>query len=383
MAWNEPGGRNNDPWGGGNGRGDQGPPDMDEAFRKLQAQLNSIFGRGGGSGGGGTPQPGALFYGIVAGALALLYLASGLVQIDEQERGVLFRFGKVRDQVLNPGLQWYPRFIDSVRIVNVMRVDSYTHEGTMLTRDDNIVKVNMKVQYRRETPIDYVVNVRDPETSIAHSAESALRHVVGSSSMDDVLTTGRSAIAQETRERTQSYLDNYGAGIRIVQVTIDETSAPDQVLEAFNDVQRAREDQVRLINEANAYAESILPEARGEAQQTVEQASAYRDRVIARAEGEAERFTKVMFQYRLAPEVTRDRLYIDAIEQVLADSGKVLVDVEGGNNMMYLPLDKLANRSASASDDSLRVSPDTVRQLTDAVVRELQRRTPTNRRETR
>lgn len=382
MAWNEPGGRNNDPW-GGNGRGDQGPPDMDEAFRKLQSQLNSIFGRGGGGSGSGGSRPGALFYGIVAGALVLLYLASGLIQVDEQERGVVFRFGKVRDQVLTPGLQWYPRFIESVRIVNVMGVDSYNHVATMLTRDDNIVKVNMKVQYRRENPIDYVTNVRDPETSIAHSAESALRHVVGSSSMDDVLTTGRAAIAAETQERTQSYLDNYGTGIRVVQVTIDETSAPDQVLEAFNDVQRAREDQVRAINEANAYVESIMPEARGEAQQTVEQANAYRDQVIARAEGEASRFNKVMQQYRLAPGVTRDRLYIDAVQQVLSQSGKVLIDVEGGNNMMYLPLDKLGSVGAGSGTDAMRITPDTVRQITDAVVRELQRRTPANRRETR
>lgn len=385
MAWNEPGGgRNNDPW--GNGRGDQGPPDLDEAFRKLQQQLNSIFGGGGGGSGSGFDL-GARFYGIVAAAVLAAWFLSGLTTIDEQQRGVVFRFGQLRDEVMSPGLQWYPRFVDTVEKVNVSRVESYEHEASMLTRDDNIVKVNMKVQYQRAEPRDFVVNVALPEDSLRQASESALRHVVGSSTMDDVLTIGRAALAAETRERTQSYLDEYGAGIRVVSVIIDETSVPNEVLEAFNDVQRAREDQERSINEANAYAESILPEARGEAQQTVEQAKAYRDRVIARAEGEAERFSKLLSEYRRAPDVTRNRLYIETMQQVLGDTPKVLVDVEGSGNMMYLPLDRLTRATDGASvregGSSAVFTQEQIRQLTDEVVREVSRRNSNARRETR
>lgn len=382
MAWNEPGGgRNNDPW--GNGRGDQGPPDLDEAFRKLQQQLNSIFGGGGGSGGSGL-QLGPRIYGIAAAAVVAAWFLSGLITIDEQERGVVFRFGRLQEQVMNPGLQWYPRFVDTVEKVNVSRVESYEHDASMLTRDDNIVKVNMKVQYQRAEPKDFVVNVARPEDSLQQASESALRHVVGSSTMDDVLTVGRAALAAETRERTQAYLDDYGAGVRVVSVIIDETSVPNEVLEAFNDVQRAREDQERSINEANAYAESILPEARGEAQQTVEQANAYRDRVIARAEGEASRFQKLLAEYRRAPDVTRNRLYLETMQQVFADTPKVLVDVEGSGNMMYLPLDRLTRSMNSGSTGSAgTLSQEQIRQLTDAVVREVSRRNASARRETR
>jgi membrane protease subunit HflK len=385
MAWNEPGGgRNNDPW--GNGRGDQGPPDLDEAFRKLQQQLNSIFGGGGGGSGSGF-ELGARFYGIVAAAVLAAWFLSGLTTIDEQQRGVVFRFGQLRDEVMSPGLQWYPRFVDTVEKVNVSRVESYEHEASMLTRDDNIVKVNMKVQYQRAEPRDFVVNVALPEDSLKQASESALRHVVGSSTMDDVLTIGRAALAAETRERTQSYLDEYGTGIRVVSVIIDETSVPNEVLEAFNDVQRAREDQERSINEANAYAESILPEARGEAQQTVEQANAYRDRVIARAEGEADRFSKLYTEYQRAPDVTRDRLYIETMQQVLGETPKVLIDVEGSGNMMYLPLDRLTRAvegaSARSGGSSAVFTQEQIRQLTDEVVREVSRRNANARRETR
>ncbi len=367
MAWNEPGGGDKDPWGG---RGDQGPPDLDEAFKKLQSQLAGIF--GGGSGGGST---GAGFnprmFGLILVVALLVYGFFGLYQVDQGERGVVFRFGAVKELSVMPGLHWNPPLIDVVEKVNVTRVNSHQHQALMLTEDENIVDVALTVQYVVNDPVAYLVNVRNPRTSLDQATESALRHVVGSSVMDDVITAGREAIAAEVQERLQTYLDNYGTGIRLDKVNIDRSAPPSQVADAFNDVQKAKEDEQRFINEANAYAESIIPEARGEAQKIIEQANAYRDRVVARAEGEAERFTKLLTEYRQAKEVTRDRLYIDAMESVFTNASKVMIDVEGGNNIMYLPLDRLMQGSGGGQAG---VSQDTVSDIADSIVRELNER---------
>ena len=354
MAWDDSGGgRDKDPWGT---RGDQGPPDLDEALRKLQGQLSGIFGRGGG---GGAKRGGGInlsVFGIAIAVLALGYGFWGLYQVDQQERGVVFRFGEVRDEVVLPGLHWNPPIIDRVERVNVTRVNDHEHQALMLTEDENIVDIGMTVQYVIDNPVDYLVKVKNPLVSIDHATESALRHVVGSSTMDLVITEGRAALGTEVQDRLQSYLNRYETGILVSTVNIDESGPPQQVQEAFDDVQKAKEDEARYVNEANAYAEEIVPKARGEAQRQIEEANAYRDQVIARAEGEAERFSKLLEEYALARDVTRDRLYIDAIESVLSQSTKVMVDVEGGNNMLYLPLDRLASRSSglggvdSASD---------------------------------
>ncbi len=342
MAWNEPGGsKDKDPW--GQKGGDQGPPDLDEAFRKLQNQLAGIFGgRGGGSGGGSgstSLNPRTLLFVLVAAVV--VYALSGLYQIDQQERGVVFRFGAVKKDVVMPGLHWYPRFIDTVETVNVTRVNSIKHQALMLTQDENIVDVTLTVQWVINNPINFVTKVRDPENSLENAAESALRHVVGSTKMDEVITEGRAAIAVEVGRRLQTYLDRYGTGILVSKANIDQSVPPKQVQDAFDDVQRAKEDEARVINEATAYRESVVPEARGNAQKEILKAEAYRDQVTARAQGEAERFTKLLAQYHLAKQVTRDRLYLDAMESVLSRSTKILVDVKGANNMLYLPLDRL------------------------------------------
>ncbi|RZO72530.1 MAG: FtsH protease activity modulator HflK [OM182 bacterium] len=341
MAWNESGGGDKDPWGN---RGDQGPPDLDEAIRKLQGQLSGMFGGGGGSSSGGA--------GISAGAAGLLILAFvalyifiGLYQIDAQERGVIFRFGAVQESEVTPGLHWNPPFIDRVDIVNVTQVQSHSHQALMLTKDENIVDVSLTVQWVIDSATSFLVNVRDPRKSLDQATESALRHVVGSSTMDQVITDGREAIAIEVQDRLQAYLRNYGAGIDVTKVNIDRSAPPVQVKDAFNDVQKAKEDQQKFINQATAYSQQIVPEARGRAQRQLEEAQAYRDRVIARSEGEAERFEKLLAEYSVAKQVTRDRLYIDALENVFKNASKVMIDVEGGNNMMYLPLDKLSQRA--------------------------------------
>ena len=376
MSWNEPGGgRQQDPWGGGRG-GDQGPPDLDEAFRKLQSQLGGLFGGGGGSGGrGGAGGFGAKAVALVAGVLLALYAIGGFYTLDEQERGVVFRFGAVQNEVMQPGLRWRPLGVDSVVPVNTTRVFVEEHQAQMLTEDQNIVDVSLTVQYRIADPVAYVVNVREPRESLKQATESALRHVVGSSTMDDVIGQGREAMAATVQERLQVYLNVYGTGMSVRSVNLDRGAPPREVEAAFDDVQKAREDEERFINEANAYAEQVVPEARGDAQRIIEQANAYRDEVVARAEGEASRFTALLGEYRQAKDVTRDRLYIDAMEEVLGRASKVLLDVQGGNQMLYLPLDKIVQgRDTATPGGGVRPSQSTVDQLTDAVLRELEAR---------
>jgi len=348
MAWNEPGGGNRgdkDPWGN---RDNEGPPDLDEAFRKLQQNLSQMFGGGGGSanGGGGARQPlNTTLLGLAGAVLLIIYLVMGVYTVDQQERGVVLRFGEALDEIVLPGLHWNPPLIDQVLIENVTRVRSRPHDSEMLTEDENIVKVKMTVQYVIDDIKNYVLNVREPDKSLYQATESALRHVVGSTEMHEVLTEGRAEMGFEVRERIHTYMQNYGTGIRVTQVNIDESAPPDAVRAAFDDVIKAREDEVRLRNEADAYANQIVPEARGDAQRLLEEAQAYKERVIAQSRGEAERFNKLYAEYKLAPEVTKTRMYIDTIESVMSNSTKVMIDVDGGNNLLYLPLDKIMEQS--------------------------------------
>ena len=371
MAWNDPGGSGpRDPW--GSQGGDQGPPDLDESLRKLQSQLSGIFGGRGGGGGSGISLK---WYAGVLAVLVIGYGLFGIYQLDEQERGVVFRFGKAQDTVKLPGLHWNPPIIDRVDKVAATRVRSKSHTALMLTEDENIVDVSMTVQYRISDPIAYVVEVNSPEISVDHAMESALRHVVGSSTMDNVITEGRAALGSEVQERLQNYLNLYQTGILVQTVNIDQSGPPDQVQEAFDDVQKAKEDEQRFVNEASAYLEKVVPEARGAAQRQLEEANAYRDQVLARAQGEAERFTKLLKEYQQAEEVTRDRLYIDAIQSVLSQSSKVVVDVEGGNNLLYLPLDRLMQSSGTGGSP---LESD-LRRLVDEAVRERERQSGTRR----
>ena len=356
MAWNDPG-RDDDPW----SRGGQGPPDLDEAFRRFQTKLAGMFGGGGSSGGRGAVNWKTIAIGTAV--LLAVYGAWGIYQLDEQERGVVFRFGKLQDEVKLPGIRWNPPIIDEVRKVNITRVASHKHEASMLTEDENIVDVSLSVQYKVGDPKKYEVEVRSPLVSLEHATESALRHVVGSSAMDAVITEGRAALGIDVEERIQRYLDTYQTGIDIVTVNIDRSAPPRQVQDAFDDVQKAKEDEVRAVNQANAYAESVIPQARGDAEKAVQEAEAYRDRVVAEATGDAQRFDQLLVEYQLAPEVTRDRLYIDSIEAVLSNSSKTVVDV-GDDNIMVLPL----NRQDGALDPSA-AEPD-IRTIAGAATRD-------------
>jgi len=368
MAWNEPGGNSNnqDPWGGRKGGGRKGPPDLDEAFRKLQESLNGLFGGGkkrgdddsGRSGGGGGF--GLLFVGL--GLLAVVWLYSAIYVVDEQEQAVVLRFGKYHETV-GPGLNIYFPPIDRKFQENVTRERAYSKQGAMLTEDENIIEVPLTVQYRVSNLQDFVLNVDQPEVSLQHATDSAVRHVVGSTEMDQVLTEGRELMASEVRERLQRFLDNYRTGITITQVNIQSAAAPREVQEAFDDVIRAREDEQREKNQAESYANGVIPEARGQAQRLLEEANGYRDEVIARAQGEADRFTKLVTEYRKAPEVTRERLYLDTMQELMSNTSKVLVTGDKGqNNLLYLPLDKMIDsRGGSSSSSSANSSNSTAR----------------------
>ncbi|MDA9625566.1 FtsH protease activity modulator HflK [Luminiphilus sp.] len=376
MSWNEPGGGNKgprDPWGGGN----QGPPDLDEAFKKLQQQFASLFGGGRGGSSGKGPVRGGLsggLIGVVFGGALLVWGLMGFYQLDEQERAVVLRFGEYH-ATLTPGLQWNPPLIDEVITVNTTKVRASSLREVMLTQDENIVEISMSVQYVIANPQDFVLQVRDPEVSLQHAAQSALRHVVGGTTMDLALTEGRAAIGLDVRDRLQQYLNDYTTGIQVSKINIDESKPPAQVQGAFDDVIKAREDEERVKNEAQSYANGIVPEARGGAQRVLEESNAYRDQVIARADGEAQRFDQLLTEYRKAPDVTRERLYLDTMQEVLANTNKVMVDVEGGNNVLYLPLDKMVPNAGQSRSAASRngVSERDLREISDQVTEQLRR----------
>ena len=362
MAWNEPGGNSNDndkdPWGGRRGGGRQGPPDLDEALRKLQDNLGGLFGRKrGGSGGSGGKGAGLGLVAIGVGVVAALWLSSAIYVVDEQEQAVILRFGKYHETV-GPGLNLYLPPIDRKFQENVTRERAYSKQGQMLTEDENIIEVPLTVQYRISNLQEFVLNVDQPEVSLQHATDSALRHVVGSTSMDQVLTEGREQMAIDVRERLQRFLDNYKTGITVTQVNIQSAAAPREVQEAFDDVIRAREDEQREKNQAEAYANGVIPEARGQAQRLVEDANGYREEVVARAQGETDRFTRLLAEYRKAPEVTRERLYLETMQELLGNTSKVLMTGEQGqNSLLYLPLDKMMEGRAAAPAASSRVVP--------------------------
>ncbi|PSS57547.1 FtsH protease activity modulator HflK [Pseudomonas sp. BBP2017] len=353
MAWNEPGGNSNnqDPWGGRRGGDKKGPPDLDEAFRKLQDSLNGMFGSGKKRGGDNGIGKGGGFglLGIGLAVLAAIWLYSAVYVVDEQEQAVVLRFGKYYETV-GPGLNIYFPPIDRKYMENVTRERAYTKQGQMLTEDENIVEVPLTVQYKITNLQDFVLNVDQPEVSLQHATDSALRHVVGSTAMDKVLTEGREQMAVEIKERLQRFLDTYRTGITVTQVNVQSAAAPREVQEAFDDVIRAREDEQRARNQAESYANGVVPEARGQAQRIIEDANGYRDEVVSRAKGEADRFTKLVAEYRKAPEVTRQRLYLDTMQEVYSNTSKVLVSgKDGQSNLLYLPLDKMVEGSRTSS----------------------------------
>ncbi len=354
MPWNQPGGDNKDPWGGGN-RGNQGPPDLDDLFKKLTDKLGRL-GKSGSDGGGG-PGRGAIT-GLLGVALLafIIWLASGFYIVGEGERGLVLRFGAFQT-VANPGPHWHiPTPVETVEIVDIDQVRSFQHRSSMLTQDENIVDIEIAAQYRIKDPEQYVFRVRDPDLSLQEAVESALREAVGKSKMDFVLNEGRPEVASKTKELTQAMLDAYQTGLEVTTVNLQQSQPPEQVQEAFNDAIKAREDNVRFINEAEAYSNSVIPQARGEAARLTEEALAYKQQMIDQAEGDSSRFTQLLREYQKAPAVTRERLYLETVESVMSSSSKVLMDVQQGNSLMYLPLDKLMQSPTTGGAESRQSS---------------------------
>jgi membrane protease subunit HflK len=337
MAWNEPGGGNRDPW-GGKGSG-EGPPDLDEIARKLRDRMNSILGGGGKRAGGKNP----FNLGFILVAVIAAWILSGIYIVEPAERGVVLRFGKF-STITMPGPHWYLRGLETVDIVDVDQLRTVSHRAKMLTKDENIIQVGLAVQYQVRDARDYLFQVRDPDFTLQEAAESALREVIGAIPMDEFLTGGRAGIVQQTKELTQSIIDKYQTGLILTSVNLEDPQPPEEVQGAFEDAIKAREDQVRYRNQAEAYALDILPKARGDATQMREAALAYRDQVIAQAEGETSRFLQTLTEYEKAPEITRKRMYLETMEYVLANNSKVLLQVKDSNSLMYLPLDKIMEK---------------------------------------
>ncbi|MDP2324338.1 MAG: FtsH protease activity modulator HflK [Gammaproteobacteria bacterium] len=350
MAWNESGNGKN-PWDRGR---NEGPPDLDKIVREWQKRLNSFL-RGGRGGprqtDAGTGQPGSSggpAVTILAVIAVIVWLGSGFYTIDAAARGVVTRFGKYLETT-DPGVQWHlPWPIERVEKVNINEVVPFKQQTRMLTADENIIVVDLVVQYRRADPVKYLFNVRDPEATLQDVTESAIREVVGKSKLDFVLLEGRTEIAAVTEKLIQQTLDEYQTGMLVTKVNLQDANFPSQVQSAVQDAIKAREDRERLSFEAQAYANDVLPRARGEAVRRQQDSEGYRARVVADAQGEASRFTQLLAEYKQAPEVTRRRLYLDAMEDVYANSNKVLMDGGQGNNLIYLPVDKILEQRNSS-----------------------------------
>lgn len=400
MAWNEPGGNDNDPW--GNRKNSGGPPDLDEVFKNLKKKIEGLLGgssgqggrgndNGGGFGSGGSGDrgpngsggngqgngwgnrntgsmlPGGLspkLLGLAAAVLLAIWFVSGFYILQPAEQGVITQFGKYRKTV-GSGLHWrVPWPVQKLEILDVEQIRSVQlRDQPVLTQDENIVDIDMAVQYKIKSAEDFLFKVRDPDSTLQEVVESAVREVIGQTDMEPVITTGRDAVGISTMQSVQGILDSYGTGIEVTAMNLERAQPPEEVQAAFSDAIKAREDKERFINEAQAYRNEVLPRARGDAQQIIEQSLAYRAQVEKAAEGESQRFSALLKEYEKAPEITRDRLYLDAMEAVLSNSSKVLMDsADGGNNLMYLPLDKLMNqqnneRALNPSGSPLPISP--------------------------
>ncbi len=364
----------NDPQWGKRNNAQGGPPDLDEIWRNLQRRFGALLGRrerddgGGNSGGGGS---GLRIGGaaLVAALVALVWFASGFYIVDEGRRGVVTRFGKYIETT-QPGPRWHLPFpVEAVELVDFSQVktievgyrntpkNKVDREAVMLTDDENIIDIQFAVQYNLKSADAWVFNTRRPDQIVAFVAESAIREVIGRSKMDSALYEGREQIARETEQLMQQMLDLYGTGVFVQKVTLQSVQPPEKVQAAFDDAVKAGQDRERLKNEGQAYANDVIPRARGNAARLLEEAQGYQTEVVQRADGDASRFRQIYTEYQKAPAVTRERLYQDMMQSVLGNSSKVLVDQKSGQSLLYLPLDKLIQQSAAGATDSTANAP--------------------------
>ena len=354
MAWNEPGnnGKDRDPW--GNSGKNQTPPDLDRVFRNFLQKLSALMGGGRRSGGDVS----GLGISLVLMVAVVAWVISGFYTIREAERGVVLRFGKFYQSV-EPGLRWKATFIDQVIPVDVESVRSLPAAGFVLTQDENVVRVEMDVQYRVTDARKYLFSVTNADDSLSQATDSALRYVVGHTAMDEVLTRGRERVRQDTWQELEKTIEPYDMGITVVDVNFLPARPPEEVKDAFDDAISAQEDEERFIREAEAYAREVEPKARGQVKRLEEEAQGYKQQIVLKATGEVARFNEMLPQYLAAPELTRERIYLDTMEEICSKVNKVLVDLpQGTNSMIYLPLDKLVTgKSADALRQAAPVAP--------------------------
>jgi membrane protease subunit HflK len=380
MPWNEPG-KDKDPWGQKN---TDGPPDLDELLKSVKNKFGALFGGGSGKIPGMPTGSGNLsgIIGFLVIAALIVWALTGIYIVDEGWRGVETRFG-AKSIVTQSGPHWHlPWPIEDVELINVAANRTTRKESKMLTRDENIVVMSLEVQYDVKDAQDFAFEVRDPDLTLQQVAETAIREVVGNNDMDLILTEGRAVIGSETKEIMQQILDSYRTGLNVLTVNMGEAQPPEEVQDAFDDAIKAREDEQRIINEANAYRNGVVPQARGDAQGLLEKAEAYKTRVTKSAEGETSRFNQLLTEYQRAPEVTRERLYIDTIESVMSRSPKVMIDIQNGNNLMFLPLDQLISGARTNAGSNQDVESDSG--STQSIIDEFKRNVSRSRsRETR
>lgn len=376
----------NDPQWGRRPGGKQGPPDLDELWRNFNKKLDGMFGRKGNGGGNGSGPSGPDVKkigggaGLLLGLIVAAWIASGFYIVNEGQRGVVLRFGKFV-QTTMPGPRWHlPYPMESAEVVNVSQVrtvevgyrntvkSKVLKEALMLTDDENIVDVQFAVQYVLKSPNDYLFNSRSPDDSVLQAAETSIREIVGKSSMDFVIFEGRAEVAARAHKLMQEILDRYGTGINIQKVTMQNAQPPEQVQAAFDDAVKAGQDRERQKNEGQAYANDVIPKASGMAARLKEEAEGYRQRVTEQAEGDASRFRLVVAEYNKSPQVTRDRLYLDAMQQVMSNTTKLLIDQKSGNSLMYLPLDKLVQMAGPSAVEPAK-QPEAVPAAPDSTTR--------------
>lgn len=369
--WGNRGGNDGDKPGGPR-RPNDGPPDLEELWRDFNRRLSGMLGKkgGGGNGGGDGPRLPQIDFnpkflggglGLLAGLVAVVWLASGFYIVDASQRGIVLQFGSYKEAT-EPGLRWrLPYPIQSHELVNLTGVrtieigyrgserNKVLKEALMLTDDENIVNIQFAVQYILKDPVEYLFNNRHTDEAVMGAAESAVREIVGKSKMDYVLYEGREQIATQAAKLMQDILDRYKSGIMISKVTMQNAQPPEQVQAAFDDAVKAGQDRERQKNEGQAYANDVIPKAKGTAARLMEEANGHRQRVIATAEGDSSRFKQVQTEYAKAPEVTRQRMYLETMQQVYSNTSKVLVDAKGQGNLLYLPLDKLMQAAATAT----------------------------------
>jgi len=389
MPWNEPGGSDKDPWGkkksGGSSKGSNNVDNIEDITRKINDKLGSFFGKDSGSNGSDKKDAGGFNNSslIVIGVVLLgAWLATGFYTVDSAQRGVVFNFGAFKETT-RPGLHWhFPYPVETVELVDIDRVRTAEDRTHMLTKDENIVDIGVAAQYKIKDPEDYLFNVYLPDYepnqargTLSQVMRSSVREIAGRNTMDSILKENRESIAPDTKQVMQQVLDSYKSGLEIIKVNVTYAEAPQQVKDAFDDANRAREDKDKFKNQAETYAKKVVPIAEGKASRLEEAATAYKSRVIARAEGDASRFDQLRTEYEKAPVVTRKRLYLETMEHVFENTSKIMVDSKSGNNLLYLPLDKLNRGSANQGTSSSEFDPATAAAVNRVINNRSTRRT--------